>query len=139
MRRIIIIAVLVIALIGGAGLCVSKVQIGGTAGPGKNPEATVKAAIMAMEKMDPAKVTPCFTPIPGASMANRLATLYSKVDSIDIQDLKCMLVLDEGVAARVQATYNMVFAQGGYVNTERCNKTIKLIKLDGKWYINEPF
>jgi hypothetical protein len=49
-------------------------------------------------------------------------------------------MLNEGAAARVEATYDMVFTSSlGQISTEHCQKTIKLVLIEGKWYVNEVF
>ena len=135
-KLIIIVIILVIAVF---GLCKSNLIHIGSAGPGTTPEQTAKAAVLALAKLEPEKATLFFTPIPGAAMANRLADLYMNIESLDIEDLTVILTLEEGVAARVQATYNMIFTAQGYTNTEHCSKIIKLVKIDGKWWINDVF
>jgi hypothetical protein len=114
-------------------------KLGGGIGSTNSPEGTTKSAIMSIEKMDATKVAAYFTPVPGALESQRLKSMFASWDTIDIQNLKCMLVLKEGASARVQAVYDMILSQGGYINTEHCSKTLKLVQIDKKWYINEVF
>ncbi len=137
MRRVIIIGALIVVLLLAGNWCLGKMQTG--MGSTNSPVNTAKSAVMAMESKDVAKVTAYFTPIPGQVMATRLTNTFSKMDKLDIQNFKGMLVLQEGAAARVQVTYDMVFTQSGYVNTEHCAKTLKLVQLDKKWFVNEVF
>lgn len=135
-KLIIVVIILVIAVF---GLCRANLIHIGSAGPGKTPEQTVKSAVLALAKLEPEKVTLFFTPRPGAAMATHLTALYANMESLDIEDLHVTLILDEGIAARVQATYNMTFTAQGFTNTEHCSKIIKLVKIDGKWWINDVF
>ncbi len=102
-------------------------------------EDTARNAIEAISSKDVEKVKGYFTPIPGAVMANQLRQLYSRYDSIDIQDVTVMIVLEEGSAARVQAVYDMVLHNGDFINVQHCKDTIKLVKIEKKWYVNEAF
>ncbi|MBV6341212.1 hypothetical protein [Candidatus Magnetobacterium casense] len=137
-RRVVVIGAVIVVLLLVGNWCLGKMQTG--MGSQNSPVNTAKGAVMAMEAMNPEKVVAYFTPIPGQIMATRLANTFSKMDKLDIQNFKGMLILQEGAAARVQVTYDMVFTQGGYVNTEHCAKTLKLVNPDGKkWYVNEVF
>lgn len=138
MKKFIIIGIILVIAVFGVGKCANLIHIGSD-GPGATPEKTVKGAVLALAKLEPEKVTAYFTPVPGAAMANRLATLYMNMESLDIEDLTVILILEEGVAARVQATYDMIFTAQGYTNTEHCSKIIKLVEIDGKWWINDVF
>lgn len=104
-----------------------------------SPEATVKSAIKSFESMKPEYTARHFTPIPGSIMQFRLANDWQYIDEIDIQNLSVMIVLNEGVAARVQAVWDMVMTQNQYIETERRAETIKLVKIGDSWYINEAF
>jgi hypothetical protein len=136
-RRIIVIGVIVVIVIWLGITCVGK--LGSGIGSTNSPEGTTRAAIMSLEGKDGTKVATYFTPIPGALMSQRVNSMFANFDTIDIQNLKVMLVLKEGSSARVQAVYDMILTQGGYINTEHCSKTIKLVQIDKKWYINEVF
>jgi len=94
MKKLIIIVIILV--IGVFGLCKSNLIHIGSAGPGATPEQTAKAAILAMAKLEPEKVTLFFTPIPGAAMANRLATLYQNMESLEIEDVTVIITLEEG-------------------------------------------
>ena len=136
-RRIIVIGVIVIVVIWLGITCLNKVGSG--VGSMSSPENTAKSAIMTLESKDGAKVAPYFTPIPGALMGQRVDATLSGFDTIDIQNLKCMLILQEGASARVQAVYDMVVTVNGAVSIQHCSKVIKLVQLEKKWYINEAF
>jgi hypothetical protein len=104
-----------------------------------NPEATVRSAIMSYESMKPEYTARHFTPIPGSIMQYRLANNWQYIDKIDIENLSVMIVLNEGVAARVQAVWDMVMTQNGYIETVRRAETLKLVRLEDDWYINEDY
>lgn len=135
--RVIIVGVIVALGIWGVSTCMGKMQT--TTGSQKSPVATVRSAITAFESMKPEKVTVYFTPIPGRLMHVRLRDMFQNFDKLDIKNMDVMLILDNGVAARVQAVYDMVLTQNGYIDTEQCSKYIKLVKIEGIWYINEAF
>jgi hypothetical protein len=136
-RRIIVIGIIVIIVLWLGITCMSK--LGSGIGSTNSPEGTTRAVIMSLEGKDGTKVATYFTPIPGALMSQRVNSMFANFDKVDIQNLKVMLVLKEGSSARVQAVYDMILTQGGYINTEHCSKVVKLIQLDGKWFVNEVF
>jgi len=136
-RRLIIIGAIIALLFVGGSICMGKLDF--SSARTDTPVNTASAAIMAMEKKEAAKVTQYFTPTPGAAMANRLNILFAKCETIDIANLSVMLVLEEGVAARVQASYDIIWTQGGYVNTQHEARLIKLVKYEKRWWINEAF
>lgn len=139
-RRLVVIGVVVVLLVWGVISCYSYMQ-SSTVSLG-SPVGAAKGAIEAMESMEPAKVTAYFTPIPGALMGTRLINTYKNITKLDIQNLNAMLVLNEGSAARVEVTYDMVFTTSlGQISTEHCSKIIKLVfnESKDKWLINEVF
>ena len=136
-RVLVIVGVLLLVLIVG-GICVSSMSSSRVTG--NDAAAITKAAVMAIETMDTTKVVAYFTPLPGGAMLSRLDALYSGIKSLSIEHLNVLLIATEGSSARVQASYDMVFTSSvGAVNTQHCDKVVKLIQVDSKWYINEPF
>ena len=132
----------VVILIGSIGFglyrCAAEAQRT-EMGSQKSPMATVRSAIQDFELRDPAMVTRYFTPIPASIMRIRLEETFQWLDKLDIQDLDVWIVSNDGLAARIQARYNMIMTQDQYIDSQRCNKQIKLVKLEGKWFINEAF
>lgn len=142
MRRIIMIAIVIIVLVGGAAICSGQLNFGSisnTSGPGDSPKETVKGAITSLEDMNPDKTVSYFTPVPGSAMKNRLALLFSNMDSLDIENMRVIVIAEEGVAAKVQVSYSMIYTAKGYINAENRSHVIKLVKIEDKWYINEAF
>ncbi len=138
MRRIVFLGILIILLIWGIISCMS--YVGSSLGNINTPESTTKAVIMSMESMKPDKTVAYFTPIPGALMRTRLGTMHTNISKLDIQNLRTMVMSNEGSAARVQAVYDVVFTTNlGEVGTQHYAKTIKLINQDDKWLVNEVF
>jgi len=139
LRRIIVIGVIVIIVLWLGITCVSK--LGSGTGSVNTPEGAVKSVIMSFEGRDSAKVASYFTPIPGALMAHRTDSMFTNFDTIDIQNLRVMLILKEGSSARVEATYDMVVTVNGAVDTQHVVRTIKLVESvsEKRWYINEAF
>lgn len=138
MRRLIILGLIIILGIWGAITCVGYFQSSMVSMD--SPVGAATGAIQAMESMEPAKTIAYFTPIPGALMHTRLTNMYKNITKLDIQNLNAMPVLNEGAAARVEAAYDIVATSAlGQINTEHCKKIIKLVSIDGKWFINEVF
>ena len=133
-RRIFYVVVLV-ALVAGAGFFIHSLP----AMQGSGIEGVVTRAISAIPGGDIEKVVENFTPMARTLMIQRLQGMYAYGD-IDIENLETILLYEDGRAARVNATYDIILMQGGYTDTQHCNKNIKLIlNTDEKWYINEAF
>jgi len=66
-RRIVVIVLVVVFAIWGFSYCAGK--FGSGTGSMGSPTSTVKSAIMAFKSKDTTKVTPYFTPMPGAQEA----------------------------------------------------------------------
>ena len=136
-RRVILIVIVIILLVLGSGYCLSNMEEG--MADQDDPEIVARAAILAIETMDADKVAAYFTPIPAQGMRNRLNDIYTTYESVRIEGLAVDCTLNEGLAAKVQAVYAMVVSRDGVPNIQHCNKMVKLVKIDNKWWINEAF
>lgn len=135
-KKIVIVGIIVLIVFGMA-VCVATMQEG--MGKFGSPERTAKDAILAYQTKDADEVCAYFTPIPSGLQRVRVANLFAMADQIKIENLSTTLILNEGVAAKVMAIYDMVVIRGQYINTDHYVKTIKLVFDNGKWKINEAF
>jgi hypothetical protein len=71
-------------------------------------------------------------------MARSVALLLN-FDAVSIANLRTMKISEQGLSAQVQATWDLLLTKNGVVSTQHYAKTIKLIKIENKWYINEAF
>ena len=135
-RRILFVLIVIGLLVIGGGYCLNL-------SPGlvdqDHPDVVTRAAIEAIGTMDAESVTAYFTPLPSRSMSARLNTTFNYYDSIEISGLTTRIALDDGVAAQVRADYDMIVTKDGNQNIQHCSKVIKLVQIDGKWWINEAF
>jgi len=127
---------LVLGLIGG---CLAVALNMGGEVDRSSPKATVTAAIKAIPSRDIDRVTQYFTPAPSGQMAHRLRNLYADFDKLAIENVFVYIVYEEGINARVQASYDLVMTAKGHENTQHRDVRVKLINNDGVWYINEAF
>ncbi len=102
-----------------------------------SPESTVKGALTAYETEEPAKVIAYFTPLYGSNMKENLKRLFAACDSISIENIDTMVIYEEGLAAQVQASWDMGMEVAGRFSTQHFAKTIRLVKEDKKWHINQ--
>lgn len=138
LRRVIVIGLAVVLIFFGVGTCVSKV--GESVRMQGDPVGVVNYTIRAFASKDVEKVRANFTPIPGQTMAARMTLVFAKFDKIEVENLHCQESLRELTSARVEATYDIVVTTpSGQVAVEHYAKTIKLVLIGDKWYINEPF
>jgi len=77
-----------------------------------------------------------FTPVPAGSMKNTLVRLFSGCDKIEVQNYKAMTTYEEGLAAHVDASWDLVLWVHNSPAVEHFAKTVKLIKIEDQWYIN---
>lgn len=134
-RRRLFWVVILIGLVAGAGFFINSLP----AMQSNSIEGVVTRAINAIPGGDIENVVENFTPLARTLMVPRLQGMYAYGD-IDIENLETILLYEDGIAARVNATYDIIIMQGGHTDTQHCNKNIKLIlNTDGKWYINEAF
>lgn len=132
---LVFVILLILGLIGG---CLVLALNMGERAP-TSPEGIVEAAVKAIPSRDSGKVAQYFTPAPGLQMALRLRVLYETFDDIRVENVWVALVRQEGINARVRVLYDIVTVAKGHENRQHIEVTVKLIRDDEKWYINEAF
>ena len=137
MRRLIILVVLGAAIYAGVMWYFSGETMSCELGKSSDPEGRVKSALHAMEDKDLDKVTPYFTPPAAAAMHLRLTNLYTKYDTLRVENLDTTLLYIEGDTARVLATYDQVYTLKGDMMVDKREQRVKMVRLDDVWYINE--
>jgi hypothetical protein len=135
-RKVVVVGLIVLACFGFA-VCVATMQEG--MGKFDSPERVAKDAIMALESRDADNICQYFTPIPSNLMRARIAPIFANVDAIKIKNLNIVLISNEGIAARVRANFDMLITRDQYIETQHLAKNLKLVCIDGKWYLNEAF
>lgn len=136
MKRLIVIGFVIIVVIFLAVTCFNS--MGGSHFGNNNPESTTQGAIEAMESRDANKVIGYFHMYYRPAMVRSMALLNS-FDSIKINNVTVMKMKEEGLSAQVQATWDLLLTKNGVVSSQHYAKVIKLVKIEGKWYINEAF
>jgi hypothetical protein len=130
-----VIVLLVLGLLGG---CIAFALNMEPPAP-TSPKGIVEAAIKAIPSRDTDKVTKYFTPAPGVQMALRLRDLYATFDDIRVENIWVAVEREEGINARVRTLYDLVVTAKGHENRQHIDKTVKLIRDEDRWYINEAF
>jgi hypothetical protein len=102
-----------------------------------SPESTITGALRAYETEDTKNVIAYFTPIYGSNMKENLARLFNACESIHIENIDTMVIYKEGLAARVQVSWDMGTEVAGQISTQHFAKTVNLVQVDEKWYINQ--
>lgn len=102
-----------------------------------SPQSTVKGALLSYETEKVSNVIVYFTPIYGSQMKENLQRLFNACDSIHIENVDTMLIYKEGLAAHVQVSWDMATEVSGQISTQHFGKTVNLVQIDKKWYINQ--
>lgn len=134
-RRLIFLGVVGLLVILGSVFCQSMGYH--QAGMG-SPNSTVEGTLRAYGTENPDNIIAYFTPTYAALMQENLKSLFAATQGVSIQNISTMTVYQEGLAAHVQASWDMVTKVNGQTSTRHYSKLINLIKnTDGKWYINQ--
>jgi predicted negative regulator of RcsB-dependent stress response len=102
-----------------------------------SPESTVRGALAAYETEEVSNVIAYFTPIYGSQMKGNLQRLFNACESIQIENIDTMIIYKEGLAARVQVSWDMLTTVSGQVSSQHFAKEIRLVQDDKKWKINQ--
>jgi hypothetical protein len=102
-----------------------------------SPESTVKGALLAYETENTSNVIVYFTPIYGSQMKENLNRLFNASESIQIENVDTMIIYKEGLAARVQVSWDMGTEVSGQISVQHFAKNVSLVQIDKKWYINQ--
>ena len=68
-----------------------------------------------------------------------MESFFTIVDSIKITNMKTSVASQTDDAATVDAEYDMEVKAFDQTSEEHQSDSIDLVKVDGKWLINEPF
>ena len=125
--------ILVLALAGLVGGVVI-----GCSGGGSGPEATVKGMFKAMEAKNAEKVgSYCIEDI-REDVVSTMEFSFALVDSIKITNLKTTVASQTEDTATIDAEWDFEIKVFGETSKEHQSDSMDLVKVDGKWLINEP-
>jgi len=118
------------ALVGGVVI--------GCSGGGSGPEATVKGMFKAMEAKNAEKVgSYCIEDI-REDVVSTMEFSFALVDSIKITNLKTTVASQTEDTATIDAEWDFEIKVFGETSKEHQSDSMDLVKVDGKWLINEP-
>ena len=104
-----------------------------------SPQATAERAIKAIESHDMTTALEHFTPPAAAGMYDHLARLFQRCDRITIGEIAMVVTSETEITARVRAIYDITLVVGTQSSTEHYDKTIRLVKINDGWYVNQAF
>jgi len=119
-----------VALVGG-------VLIGCSSG-GSGPEATVQGVFKAMAAKNADKVGSYCTEDIREDVVSTMKSSFALIDSIKITNLKTTVASQTEDAATIDAEWDFEIKAFGETSKEHQSDSIGLVKVDGKWLINEP-
>jgi hypothetical protein len=119
-----------VALVGGVVI--------GCSGGGSGPEATVQGMFKAMAAKNADKVGSYCTEDIREDVVSTLKFSFALVDSIKITNLKTSVASQTEDTATVDAEWDFEIKAFGETSKEHQSDTIDLVKVDGKWLVNEP-
>lgn len=102
-----------------------------------SPKSTIDGVMDAYQTQDVKNVIAYFTPIPSSQMKENLIRLFRACDSIKMSNVDVLVIYQEGLAARVQVSWDMETEVAGEVSTQHFAKVISMVKIEKKWYINQ--
>jgi len=118
------------ALVGGVVI--------GCSGGGSGPEATVKGMFKAMAAKNADKVGSYCTEDIREDVVSTMKVTFALIDSIKITNLKTTVASQTDDTAIVDAEYDLEMKVFGETSKEHQSDSMDLVKVDGKWLINEP-
>ena len=125
----VVLVLTLVALVGG-------VVIGCSGGSG--PEATVKGMFKAMEAKNAEKVGSYCTEDIREDVVSAMEFTFELVDSIKITNLKTSVASQTDDTATVDAEWDFEIKAFSETSKEHQSDSIDLVKVDGKWLIDEP-
>ena len=126
----VVLVLTLVALVGGVLI--------GCSGGGSGPEATVQGMFKAMAAKNADKVGSYCTEDIREDVVSTLKFSFALVDSIKITNLKTSVASQTDDAATVDAEWDFEIKAFGETSKEHQSDTIDLVKVDGKWLVNEP-
>jgi hypothetical protein len=125
----VVLVLTLVALVGGVVI--------GCSGGGSGPEATVKGMFNAMAAKNADKVGSYCTEDIREDVVSTMKFSFALVDSIKITNLKMTVASQTEDAATVDAEWDFEMKAFGETSKEHQSDSIDLVKVDGKWLINE--
>lgn len=110
----------------------------GCSGGGSGPEATVKGMFKAMEAKDADKVGSYCTEDIREDVVSTMEFTFTLADSIKITNLKTTVASQTDDTATIDAEWDFEIEVFGETSKEHESDSIDLVKVDGKWLIDEP-
>lgn len=126
----VVLVLTLVALVGGVVI--------GCSGGGSGPEAAVRGMFKAMEEKNAEKVGSYCTEDIRADVISTMEISFALVDSIKITNLKTAVASQTDDTATVDAEWDFELKAFGETSKEHQSDSIDLVKVDGKWLINEP-
>ncbi len=126
----VVLVLTLVALVGGVVI--------GCSGGGSGPEATVKGMFKAMEAKDADKIGSYCTADIREDVVTTMEFTFALVDSIKITNLKTSVASQTDDTATVDAEWDFEIKVFGETSEEHQSDSMDLVKVDGKWLINEP-
>ena len=126
----VVLVLTLVALVGGVLI--------GCSGGGSGPEATVQGMFKAMAAKNADKVGSYCTEDIREDVVSTLKFSFALVDSIKITNLKTSVASQTDDTATVDAEWDFEIKAFGETSKEHQSDTIDLVKVDGKWLVNEP-
>jgi hypothetical protein len=126
----VVLVLALVALVGGVLI--------GCSGGGSGPEDTVRNVFKAMEAKDAEKMASYFTEDISQEMVDEMQTSFDIFDSIKVKNLKTTVASQTDDTATVDYEGDFEIKVFGETSKEHQSDSIDLVKVDGKWLINEP-
>jgi len=126
----VVLVLALVALVGGVVI--------GCSGGGSGPEATVKGMFKAMEAKNAEKVGSYCTEDIREDVVSTMEFSFALVDSIKITNLKTTVASQTEDTATIDAEWDFEIKVFGETSKEHQSDSMDLVKVDGKWLINEP-
>ena len=126
----VVLVLTLVALVGGVLI--------GCSGGGSGPEATVQGMFKAMAAKNADKVGSYCTEDIREDVVSTLKFSFALVDSIKITNLKTSVASQTDDTATIDAEWDFEIKAFGETSKEHQSDTIDLVKVDGKWLVNEP-
>jgi len=103
----------------------------------KGPTGAVERMLQSIESRDPQEVGKYFFGPVADIMRQKMRALYSRFESVEVENIAVELVYEESVNARVHAYWDLVTVAYGQENTQKADQLLRLSKVNGEWLIKE--
>jgi hypothetical protein len=123
------VAMALAVLLGGA--------LAGCGGGGAGPEDTVRGALQAMEDLDAEKMASYFVEDARQDIEEGMQFVFEMIDELKLYNVKTRVVSQSGDSATVEMEFDGDITVFGEEESEHTKDTIDLVKVGGKWLIEE--